>query len=229
MQNIDYSRKLRRDNLRQNSNPETKYSQKSVKKNNSLLNLFQNNSQPISFLYLFIGAVLLFTSGIVIGIKIDQKEAYFNESENSTIRNTGKTSLEEQTSTEEEEISQTKRGKGTENKAELSENYTADPNTQKTTKSTLPINNKDLKYPPRLNQINYIIQLGTFSKSEANKWASILIKDKQDLQGRFFRTASGKMYIGYYYSLKDAKLSLRAIKKVKDGSFEESSIKNVEF
>ncbi len=221
MQNIDYSRKLKP--YRSSSEPKPTKSQ--YKKKQSIFNLFQQNSGGISFLYLLIGASLLFTSGLVIGMRIDQKENQFSENENQSIRNLGKLSPEE---SGEEEITAPKKKDGTENKAEFTDSFSIDQNTQKSTKSNFPIS-KDLKYPPKLNQVNYIIQLGTFSKDEANKWASILIKEKQEYQGRFFRTSSGKLYLGYYYTLKDANLSLKSLKKLKDGAFEESSLKKVEF
>lgn len=222
MQNIDYSRKLK---PYKTGSQEPKPSKNSYKKKESIFNLFQQNSGGISFLYLLIGASLLFTSGLVIGTRIEQKETEISENDR-TIKNVGKSSIEETNS--EEEITPSKKKDGTENKAEFTDSFSVDQNTQKSTKSNFPIS-KDLKYPPKLNQVNYILQLGTFSKDEANKWASILIKEKQEFQGRFFRTGSGKLYLGYYYSLKDANLSLKSLKKLKDGAFEEASLKKVEF
>lgn len=223
MQNRDFSRKLKRETT--DFNRDSRYASKNTNRSTPIISLFQNKSQPLSFVYLIIGAILIFTSGLFIGIKIDQKESFYSENENNSLNNISKNSLEDSTS--EEEIIPKKQQK--DNKAELSDGAHTDANTQKTTKSSLPAINKDLKYPPKLNQTNFFIQLGTFSREEANKWASILIKEKQDLQGRFFRTQSGKLYIGYYYSLKDAKLALKSIKKMKDGTFEEATIKNVEF
>ena len=56
-----------------------------------------------------------------------------------------------------------------------------------------------------------------------------LIKDQQEFQGRLFRTSTGKLYLGYYYSVKDAKMVLKQIKKIPRWSFEEASIKNIQF
>lgn len=225
MQNVDYSRKLKRDERRPHST-ESKISLKTPKGSNgsSILNILNSNHQPLSFLYLFIGAILFFTSGLVIGMKIDQKESYFMGNESNTFRNVNNS--ENNASLETVETPNTK-----ENKAEINENdgFTSETPTNKVTKTALPTIHKDLKFPPKLNQINYIIQIGTFSREEANKWGASLIKDQSDFQGRLFRTSTGKLYLGYYYSMKDAKLVLKQIKKFRGGVFEEASIKNIQF
>ncbi|HMV45969.1 MAG TPA: hypothetical protein PKD50_25840, partial [Leptospiraceae bacterium] len=78
MQNVDYSRKLRRDDKRSHSTePRIPLKTSKSSNNGSILNLLNSSHQPLSFLYLFIGAILFFTSGLVIGMKIDQKESYF--------------------------------------------------------------------------------------------------------------------------------------------------------
>lgn len=228
MQNVDYSRKLKRDDRRFNSS-EPKISLGKASKNlgtGTILNILNSNHQPLSFLYLFIGAILFFTSGLVIGMKIDQKESYFTGNESNTFRNVN--SSENTLSVESEGA---ENALHSENKAELSDDdgFKSEVKTNKVTKTALPTIHKDLKFPPKLNQVNYIIQIGTFSREEANKWGASLIKDQQEFQGRLFRTSTGKLYLGYYYSVKDAKFVLRKIKKFRGGVFEEASIKNIQF
>ncbi|HMV42413.1 MAG TPA: SPOR domain-containing protein, partial [Leptospiraceae bacterium] len=148
----------------------------------------------------------------------------FMGNESNTFRNVN--SSESNSSMEAVESSNTK-----EIKAENQDNdgFTGEVSTNKVTKTALPTIHKDLKFPPKLNQVNYIIQIGTFSREEANKWGASLIKDQQDFQGRLFRTSTGKLYLGYYYNIKDAKLVLKQVKKFRGGVFEEASIKNIQF
>ena len=156
-------------------------------------------------------------------MKIDQKESYFSGNESNTFRNvnTSENSLSVETS---------EQTNSRESKPENSEDgFSNEVVTNKVTKTALPSIHKDLKFPPKLNQINYIIQIGTFSREEANKWGASLIKDQQEFQGRLFRTSTGKLYLGYYYNVKDAKLVLKQIKKFRGGVFEEASIKNIQF
>ena len=226
MQNVDYSRKLKRDDRRTHSSepkiPLGKSSRSSG--NGSILNILNSNHQPLSFLYLFIGAILFFTSGLVIGMKIDQKESYFMGNESNTFRNVNPSENALSVETPDQTTAR-------ENKSENSDSdgFTSEVATNKVTKTALPTIHKDLKFPPKLNQVNYIIQIGTFSREEANKWGASLIKDQQEFQGRLFRTSSGKLYLGYYYSVKDAKVVLKQIKKFRGGVFEEASIKNIQF
>ncbi|MBP7280001.1 MAG: SPOR domain-containing protein [Leptospiraceae bacterium] len=226
MQNVDYSRKLKKDDRRLHSTePKISLGKNSRSAGSgSILNLLNSNHQPLSFLYLFIGAILFFTSGLVIGMKIDQKESYFLGNESNTFRNVN--SSDTALSVETPEQTNAREGK-----AELSDEdgFTNEVSTKKSTKTALPTIHKDLKFPPKLNQTNYIIQIGTFSREEANKWGASLIKDQQEFQGRLFRTSTGKLYLGYYYNVKDAKLVLKQIKKFRGGVFEEASIKNIQF
>ena len=228
MQNVDYSRKLKRDDRKFHSTEPKISLGKSSRSSGSgsILNLLNSNHQPLSFLYLFIGAILFFTSGLVIGMKIDQKESYFLGNESNTFRNVNSSDNTLFVETPEQTNSR-------ESKAELSDGdgdgFNNEASSKKVTKTALPTIHKDLKFPPKLNQTNYIIQVGTFSREEANKWGASLIKDQQEFQGRLFRTSTGKLYLGYYYNVKDAKLVLKQIKKFRGGVFEEASIKNIQF
>jgi nitrous oxidase accessory protein NosD len=71
--------------------------------------------------------------------------------------------------------------------------------------------------------------MGTYSKEDASKLASSLIREKQEFQGRIFRTTTGKLYAGYFYNFKDAKIMLKKLKKFQDGTFSDASIKNIQF
>ncbi|MCB1157210.1 MAG: hypothetical protein H7A25_05665 [Leptospiraceae bacterium] len=230
MQNYDYSKQIKLDNRKHISQNETRISLHSYSSYNqqpasaegtgksSIMNLISGKShpqsQPLSFIYLFVGAVLFFTSGLVVGMKIDQKESLFAKNEVNTFKNVGQsekpafsppgaeTALEE----EKEQIEPRKK---------LSPNETSVPT--------------GLKFPPRADSLNFIIQVGQFSKEDANKWGRFLIRKKQSFQGRLLRTSSGKLYLGYYYSANKARRILKMLKTMEEAPFENASIKKVRF
>lgn len=227
MQNVDYSKKFKSDS-KKNANSETQRvippsGQQS--KSYSIINFIGSQSSSWSFIAILIGSVLLFTSGLVVGMKIDQKESLFSSNEQNSFKNLG-TNIQE-TETPEPITSATKPSTNVEEekKSEPSQNNTA----QNFNKSTVPTIPKGLKYPPLPNSVNYIIQVGNFSNTEANKWGKYLIKQREDFQGRLFRTSTGKLYLGYYYSYKDAKAALKQVQSMNGGMFEEASIKNIQF
>lgn len=169
---------------------------------------------------------MLFTSGLVVGMKIDQRENYFSNNEVNSFRNVNSNNGQELS------IDESSSDESIGNKPQQSdsdESFNTAQETGKSTRTALPSIQKDLKYPPRLGQVNYIIQIGTFSREDANKWGAQLIKERQEFQGRLFRTSTGKLYLGYYYNLKEAKQTLKRVKKFRDGVFEEAGIKNIHF
>ncbi len=218
MQNIDFSkRKLKNTptSRRVPPSPSPKIETRSPKasSNKSLFDLLQQRNQSIPGMYLLVGGILLFTAGFILGMKTDQKEALFSSNETASFRNID--SEIEQSDSKKQDDSEFETAKNTEKNAEeIKQN------------SSLP---RNLQYPPKPNQVNYIIQLGTFSKEDAGKIVSGLIREKQEFQGRIFRTTTGKLYAGYFYNFKEAKSMLKKLKKFQEGTFSEASIKNIQF
>ncbi|MCB1190791.1 MAG: SPOR domain-containing protein [Leptospiraceae bacterium] len=214
MQNIDYSRRLKKKSKNQPANEYLKAGSNDFK-NSYLGNILNVSNNPSgSFLYLFVGALLFFTSGLVIGLKINQNEKLFtsNEINTNTLNNLG--NIPSNTVTQSNQNLQIK---GLENSQGKNEYFK---------KPSFP---NDLMFPPKQDQVNYIVQIGSFSQEEANKWGKELIKDWQELQGRLFRTSTGKLYLGYFYSYKEAKETLKKIKSFQNGVFEDAAVKKISF
>jgi hypothetical protein len=216
MQNVDFSK--RKPKIPQNSRatPQTTYPKIEVRslkdpKNKSLFDILQQKNQSIPGIYILVGGILLFTAGFILGMKTDQKESLFSSNEAASFRNIN-SEVEQEVPTSKTDDSDLDQGG-------------SDRDEPKTT----PVIPKNIQYPPKPNQINYIIQMGTFSKEDASKLASSLIREKQEFQGKIFRTTTGKLYAGYFYNFKDAKIMLKKLKKFQDGTFSEASIKNIQF
>lgn len=163
----------------------------------------------ISLWYVLVIGVFLFTSGLFVGMRISQRESAFASGEVQSFKNISENS--------ESSISERTRAEISETSPESEENSTF---------SSIP---RNLQFPPKLNQTNYMIQLGTFSPEDANKYAASLIHERQEFQGRVFRTSTGKLYLGFYYDLREAKNVLKKIKKFQGGIFQEAEIKSVQF
>ncbi|MCW7475075.1 hypothetical protein CH354_11990 [Leptospira levettii] len=188
MQNIDYSRKLRSgrpyDGENANYSPfqTPSYSQVSAK--------------PKSAFILLIGGILLFTSGMVVGIQLGQKESKFKENAETSFSNVG-------TKSQSSSIpSPTQRGSDETNETEKS-------SSEQNGSSPFP---STLKFPPKNDQINYMVQIGDFSPEEAVSIGKQLIESQPNLRGRIFRTSTGKLFAGYFYRLEDAKETLDIVK-----------------
>ncbi|MCG6149849.1 hypothetical protein LFX15_16235 [Leptospira levettii] len=188
MQNIDYSRKLRSgrpyDGEIPNHTPfqTPSYSQVSAK--------------PKSAFILLIGGILLFTSGMVVGIQLGQKESKFKENAETSFSNVGtksqSSSIPSPSQREVEETNETQKSSSEQNGS-----------------SPFPVT---LKFPPKNDQINYMVQIGDFSPEEAVSIGKQLIESQPNLRGRIFRTSTGKLFAGYFYRLEDAKETLDIVK-----------------
>jgi len=194
MQNIDYSRRLR-GNSGYSPNPS-----ESFESGNYQSPVFdRTNQKPKSAFILLIGAILLFTSGMVVGIQLNQKEKAFETNQENSFSNLGKTSrlgsqkFEPQNSPLESSNAQTTNNSG----------YSASSDA-----SPFP---STLKFPPKSDQINYMVQIGNFSPEEAVQVGKQLIQTEPSLQGRIFRTSAGKLYAGYFYRMEDAREALDKI------------------
>ncbi|MBL0955015.1 hypothetical protein EHQ75_11530 [Leptospira levettii] len=186
MQNIDYSRKLRSGRPYEGEIPNhtpfptPSYSQVSAK--------------PKSAFILLIGGILLFTSGMVVGIQLGQKESKFKENAETSFSNVGtKSQSSTIPSPSQREIEETN-------------------DTQKSASEQNGPFPATLKFPPKNDQINYMVQIGDFSPEEAVSIGKQLIESQPNLRGRIFRTSTGKLFAGYFYRLEDAKETLDIVK-----------------
>ncbi|PJZ79558.1 MULTISPECIES: hypothetical protein [Leptospira] len=204
MQNIDYSRKLRSGRPLEGEVPSY------LPQTHSYLGSTQ---KPKSAFILLIGGILLFTSGMVVGIQLGQKETKFKENSETSFSNVGgtqrlpapKVRTQEEVSSDQEE-----------NRSNDSETGTGSPFPQA------------LKFPPKNDQINYMVQIGDFTPEEAIAVGKQLIDTNPSLRGRIFRTSTGKLFAGYFYRLDDAKETLEAV-KTKLPTLTDAQVKTIRF
>lgn len=180
MQNIDYSRRLRNLSSQQNletsrglSRPEypsrPEYSSKSEFFPNQKSSFFKFQIPTGSFFPLLLGAIFFFTAGMLLGLKLSEKEAAF------------------QTPVGVKKFSNPSMKTGGD-----------DHNSEK---------KETLAFPPKEDQINYVVELGNLEKKDA----AILQKMEQTFPERVFKTMSGKYYLGYFYSKAEAESSLEQL------------------
>ncbi|MDX1960162.1 MAG: SPOR domain-containing protein [Leptospiraceae bacterium] len=215
MQNIDYAKKIKHKQRLERQEP-IPYSRPRPEKSSAIKEFLSTQNREIPLFHLFLGGVLFFTSGLFVGQKLERKEASFEMNEVKSFSNAAPTEAKEK------QVSETENKEG--DFEESSANSKEKP--IKPSHASLP---KEFQYPPKSNQINYIIQLGNFSKEDAMKLAASLLKEKQEFQGRIFRTSTGKLYLGYYYDEKEARLVLKKVRKFQNGVFAEAGLKNIQF
>ena len=66
-----------------------------------------------------------------------------------------------------------------------------------------------IQYPPREGQVNYVILVGDYNAAKAGAVGKDIIHKMSGMQGRIFKTSSGKLYIGYYYKKNEAEAALK--------------------
>lgn len=89
MQNIDYSRRLKQISIRTPVRENTDFNRtiqtvQHDKRSGSPIQIF---SSTRSAFILLLGSISLFTAGLVVGLKLDQKEETFAQNELQTFRN----------------------------------------------------------------------------------------------------------------------------------------------
>ncbi|TGK95468.1 hypothetical protein EHQ30_02165 [Leptospira brenneri] len=203
MQNIDYSRKLRSGRPLEGEIPS--YSPQT----HSYLG---TTGKPKSAFILLIGAILLFTSGMVVGIQLGQKETKFKENSETSFSNLGSPKLPAP------KLTETGESDGGREESRPSE-------PDSSSSSPFP---SALKFPPKNDQINYMVQIGDFTPEEAVAVGKQLIDTNPSLRGRIFRTSTGKLFAGYFYRLDDAKETLEAVKS-KLPSLTDAQVKTIRF
>ncbi|TGK79057.1 hypothetical protein EHQ24_16040 [Leptospira noumeaensis] len=203
MQNIDYSRKLRSGRPFEGEVPS--YSPQAP-------SYLGTSQKPKSAFILLIGGILLFTSGMVVGIQLGQKETKFKENSETSFSNVGSHKLPAP------QLAESKEDGG-------NQEETRSQGTDSPSGSPFPAT---LKFPPKNDQINYMVQIGDFTPEEAVAVGKQLIDTNPSLKGRIFRTSTGKLFAGYFYRLDDAKETLEAV-KAKLPSLTDAQVKTIRF
>ena len=172
----------------------------------------KESAKPKSAFVLLIGAILLFTSGMVVGIQLNQKEKSFQTNQEKSFSNVGKSSrtLTPETRTE---------------NSESTPEESSSPSSHARDSSPFPTT---LKFPPKNDQINYMVQIGNFPPEEAVQIGKQLMVSEPTLQGRIFRTSTGKLYAGYFYRMEDARDALdKIVSKLPNAS--DAMVKTIRF
>ncbi len=86
-----------------------------------------------------------------------------------------------------------------------------------------------LKYPPKMDQINYLIEIGAYEPEESILIGKLILKEAPEFQGRIFRTSSGKLFAGYYSRKEEAEKALEKIRSFEKDDFTNAELKTVRF
>lgn len=219
MQNIDYSRRLRQSGTRgpaprQGESFPTVQTIQHVRGGNSPIRSFPSSR---SIFLVLVGAISLFTGGVVVGLRLDQKEQAFAQNETQSFYNTGKNVRTEQ-SVEERENSSSENvnSNNTEHSAETSSSSNSN-------------RNSGLKYPARSDKENYFLSIPTEDSVEAMEIGKKLLRARPEFQGRFFRSKDGELFLGYFYGKEEATKALESIRPLNDPIFHKTSIHKLQF
>ncbi|ABJ77199.1 hypothetical protein [Leptospira borgpetersenii] len=223
MQNIDYSRRLRQSTVRTpvRENADFNRTIQTVqhdKKSGSPIQIF---SSTRSAFILLLGSVSLFTAGLVVGLKLDQKEETFARNELQTFRNvpTGE--------------------RKNENGGLRSLFFPAKETEEslKNQESLLRLNPKEdssgtsgdskILYPPRLGETNYLVVIATSDSLQAVELGKRLLMAKNEFKGRIFRSSKGELYLGYFYSEEKAQEALEKIQPLNNPAFHSAKIRSL--
>lgn len=221
MQNIDYSRRLRQSGNRgpaprQGNEPmPTLQTIQHVRGTNSPIRSFPSSR---SIFLVLIGAISLFTGGVVVGLRLDQKEQAFAQNETQSFYNAGKTNRAEQSVEQRENSSQ-------ENPSSESENSTRSP--ESAASAQTPSNG--LKFPARSDKENYFLSIPTEDSVEAMEIGKKLLRARPEFQGRFFRSKQGELFVGYFYGKEEAMKALELIRPLNDPIFHRTGIHKLQF
>lgn len=204
MQNIDYSRKLK--------TPNSFVSQPSIKKElgfgNSVMQPFGLN-RGFAF---FIGSIFLFTGGLMVGLQLGQQETKWKQAS----LNSQPKEVSFANSAPLESHLESKEPPGTIPKTSLAEDVGVQfPN--------------GLLYPPKMDQINYLIEIGSYDPKESVEVGKNILEEAPELKGRIFRTSTGKLFCGYYYKKEDAQRDLNKIRSLEKDDFTLAEIKTIRF
>ncbi|TGK37845.1 hypothetical protein [Leptospira andrefontaineae] len=219
MQNIDYSRRLRQSGTRgpaprQGESFPTVQTIQHVRGGNSPIRSFPSSR---SIFLVLVGAISLFTGGVVVGLRLDQKEQAFAQNETQSFYNAGKNVRAEQ-SVEERE-----------NSSSEAVSSNASENSAETSSSSNSNKYPGLKFPARSDKENYFLSIPTEDSVEAMEIGKKLLRAKPEFQGRFFRSKDGELFLGYFYGKEEATKALESIRPLNDPIFHKTSIHKLQF
>ncbi|EQA45322.1 hypothetical protein LEP1GSC050_3578 [Leptospira broomii serovar Hurstbridge str. 5399] len=221
MQNIDYSRRLKQTGIRGGTANRPLDSQPTVQ----TIQHVRGSASPIrsfpssrSLFLILVGAISLFTAGVVVGLRLDQKEQAFAQNETQSFYNTGKFSRRNPAET----IEQRENSGQAEVKSESSEKPESKDFGHAEEKPSSE--NKGLKFPARSDRENYFISIPTSDSLEAMEVGKKLLRAKPEFQGRIFRSGHGELFIGYFYGKAEATQALESIRPLNDPIFHGSQI-----
>lgn len=219
MQNIDYSRKLKQSTVRPPVRENTDFSRtiqtvQHHKKSGSPIQIF---SSTRSAFVLLLGSISLFTAGIVVGLKLDQKEESFTQNEiQTTLRNVP--SHEKKNEIRSLFFSNQKNEESLKNQESL---------LKLNSKESVSGVNGDSKilYPPQAGEINYLVVVGTSDSLQAVGLGKRILMARNEFKGRIFRSSKGELYLGYFYSEEEAKEALEKIQPLNDPLFHSAKVR----
>lgn len=220
MQNIDYSRRLKQSTVRTPIRENTDFRRtiqtvQHHKKSGSPIQIF---SSTRSAFVLLLGSISLFTAGIVVGLKLDQKEESFARNKIQTLRNVP--SHEKKNETRSLFFSNQKNEDPLKNQESFSKlNF----------KENVSRVNGDSKilYPPQSGETNYLVVVGTSDSLQAVELGKRILMARNELKGRIFRSFKGELYLGYFYSEEEAKEALEKIQPLNDPLFHSAKIRTL--
>ncbi|PJZ66696.1 hypothetical protein EHQ27_03970 [Leptospira wolffii] len=227
MQNIDYSRRLKQSGNRgsvprqgDSSFPAVQTIQH-VRGSNSPIRSFPSSR---SIFMVLIGAISLFTGGVVVGLRLDQKEQAFSQNETQSFYNAGRlnrteASVEQRENSSSENLS----GSNGENSSNVPEPNPAPKN------NSGAATNGGLKFPARSDKENYFLSIPTEDSVEAMEIGKKLLRARPEFQGRFFRSKQGELFVGYFYGREEAQRALELIRPLNDPIFHRTGIHKLQF
>ncbi|TGK07339.1 hypothetical protein EHO59_04325 [Leptospira semungkisensis] len=223
MQNIDYSRRLKQTGNRgQTSRPgesfPTVQTIQHVRGASSPIRSFPSSR---SIFLVLVGAISIFTGGVVVGLRLDQKEQAFAQNETQSFYNAGKSSQRVEQSVEERENSSSGSSASSSN-SDPAENVSV-------SNSNAPAPSNGLKYPARSDKENYFLSIPTGDSLEAMEIGKKLLRARPEFQGRFFRSKQGELYVGYFYGKEEAMKALDLIRPLNDPIFHRTAVHKQQF
>ncbi|RHX87959.1 hypothetical protein [Leptospira stimsonii] len=222
MQNIDYSRRLKQSSIRTPVREPADFDRtiqmvQHNKKSGSPIQIF---SSTRSVFILLLGSISLFTAGLVVGLKLDQKEETFAQNELQTFRNVS---------------SQEKKNESGGIKSLFSSSETDSTDTLKNPESlsqmkkqeSTSTNDSKILFPPQAGETNYLVVIGTSDSLKAVELGKRLLMARNEFKGRIFRSSKGELYLGYFYSEEEAKEALEKIQPLNDPAFHSAKVRSI--
>ncbi|MCG6194935.1 hypothetical protein LFX25_16980 [Leptospira sp. FAT2] len=225
MQNIDYSRRLKQSSIRTPVRETSDFDRtiqtvQHSKKSGSPIQIF---SSTRSAFVLLLGSISLFTAGLVVGLKLDQKEETFAQNELQTFRNVSSQEKKNSngglrslfsSSSESESVESLKNPESL-SKLNSKENSSGNGHDSK------------LLYPPQTGETNYLVVVPTSDSLQAVELGKRLLMARNEFKGRIFRSSKGELYLGYFYSEEEAKEAMEKVQPLNDPAFHSAKVRSL--